>query len=1035
MSATEEPFPSSSPSRAPGASTSSNNSVSTSSAQAGTSSSSGVSSVSPSNISGTNAPNPNSTQNVRVTATIRTQNLPTNNNNGEVPQQTQNLFHMRDRLFLALFFRVTLIYARACPKTLRRFIEFCLLLQSISLLFMLGYIHVVYTRTPITCLSDHKDSWPRDGILRVEITTEPAENYDLKKSYEKEERLRQRAASSQIGHYSDDFLTMMFAADTLLLERVVTTAGDLFKSVTSSRINSTGAEDVTANSSPEPTTAPGYSDSSTESVTATTLPADTEVTGSDGSSTSLDSSSSSSVESSKSGGDADDQSGQVESTNNTPQPVNNSKEDVEEVAGGAGEGDIIKPAHNQDEDPATISPSFIHTASGSGSAGASYLESLAEHDTSDPDSQYFNKTLEEIELIKMQQKQLEEEAVLKSSVSDFEMFANSVWSHDQPYIVEYALEYGFLRLSPETRSKLNISVKIVTLDPTTETCFGDSFSRFLLDNFLGYDDILMSSIKNLAESEDNKGYLRNVVTGEQFRFVPMWMARSSYIPAFLIMLVFTVSISMLLRYSHHQIFVFIVDLLNNIEGAGSIHIPAAPLFTVILALVGMEAIMSEFFNDTSTAFYVILIVWIADQYDSVCSHTNITKTYWVRFFYLYHFAFYAYHYRFNGQYGGLALLVSWSFIQHSMVYFYHHYELPAILRQAAHQDQPTDLDDEAAAVAAAAAAVATGQIRPSGPSSSSSMLPPTNGQPSTSTGGGGSTTTSSSSAHPSPSSPSTSTYLSNPEGAAVETIVMQRQSSSRYGIDSNEFRGRLRPSPSGGGNPEESSESPGSPGGPATVTITRVVPGDSTSTRNSSSGPSSTESSTGGVETLSLRDIEGIAVVPSEAALRSGNYSVSLEGFPTAYQIVEGETPLPSSSSRDSTSPPLTPGPEVLLPEQGGSSSPETQFPARETSSGGTIGSATTFTSPPTGPSSASARSMRGFFNPDNLVASLANSFNVPRPADPASIPPGGGITFGSVQFRRVINEDPDDVLSADNSARNEVDPMESMTDEEDILD
>ncbi len=34
-----------------------------------------------------------------------------------------------------------------------------------------------------------------------------------------------------------------------------------------------------------------------------------------------------------------------------------------------------------------------------------------------------------------------------------------------------------------------------------------------------------------------------------------------------------------------------------------------------------------------------------------------------RFFYLYHFAFYAYHYRFNGQYSGLALVSSWLFIQ------------------------------------------------------------------------------------------------------------------------------------------------------------------------------------------------------------------------------------------------------------------------------------------------------------------------------------------------------------------------------------
>jgi len=47
---------------------------------------------------------------------------------------------------------------------------------------------------------------------------------------------------------------------------------------------------------------------------------------------------------------------------------------------------------------------------------------------------------------------------------------------------------------------------VCILDPATSECFGDSFSRLLLDEFLGYDDILMSSIKHLAEAEDNKGY-------------------------------------------------------------------------------------------------------------------------------------------------------------------------------------------------------------------------------------------------------------------------------------------------------------------------------------------------------------------------------------------------------------------------------------------------------------------------------------------------------------------------------------------------
>lgn len=79
---------------------------------------------------------------------------------------------------------------------------------------------------------------------------------------------------------------------------------------------------------------------------------------------------------------------------------------------------------------------------------------------------------------------------------------------DDQYIVEYSLEYGFLRLSPQARSRLNVPVQIVTLDPVKDACFGDSFSRLILDEFLGYDDLLMASIKTLAEQEDNKGYLR-----------------------------------------------------------------------------------------------------------------------------------------------------------------------------------------------------------------------------------------------------------------------------------------------------------------------------------------------------------------------------------------------------------------------------------------------------------------------------------------------------------------------------------------------
>ncbi|XP_053320651.1 membralin [Spea bombifrons] len=442
-------------------------------------------------------------------------NIPLNNANGNrvrTPNLNQNpLINVRDRLFHALFFKMAVTYARLFPPSFRRIFEFFVLLKALLVLFILAYIHIAFSRSPINCLEHVRDKWPRDGILRVEI------------------QLNSSRAPIFLQFYDSD-------------------------------------------------TFPGL----------------------------------------------------------VKEPLGDEEEEEDEE-----EMSVDMYQNSSIKFQLDIEPKVFTKPS---------LESVTQ--TSENQSQALS----------------------------FSDTASKAWPQEE-YIVEYSLEYGFLRLSQNTRQKLNIPVMVVTLDPTRDLCFGDRFSRFLLDEFLGYDDILMSSVKALAENEENKGFLRNVVSGEHYRFVSMWMARTSYLAAFVIMVIFTLSVSMLLRYSHHQIFVFIVDLLQMLEMNMSIAFPAAPLLTVILALVGMEAIMSEFFNDTTTAFYIILIVWLADQYDAICCHTNTSKRHWLRFFYLYHFAFYAYHYRFNGQYSSLALVTSWLFIQHSMIYFFHHYELPAILQQ------------------------------------------------------------------------------------------------------------------------------------------------------------------------------------------------------------------------------------------------------------------------------------------------------------------------------------------------------------------
>lgn len=100
------------------------------------------------------------------------------------------LLHIRERLFHALFFKFAVAYARTFPRPVRRFFEFLVLLKALVAFFVLAYIHIAFSRSPTTCLNQVRDSWPRDGILRVEILRNPAQDYTIEQSYAKEQKLR-----------------------------------------------------------------------------------------------------------------------------------------------------------------------------------------------------------------------------------------------------------------------------------------------------------------------------------------------------------------------------------------------------------------------------------------------------------------------------------------------------------------------------------------------------------------------------------------------------------------------------------------------------------------------------------------------------------------------------------------------------------------------------------------------------------------------------------------------------------------------------
>lgn len=246
------------------------------------------------------------------------------------------------------------------------------------------------------------------------------------------------------------------------------------------------------------------------------------------------------------------------------------------------------------------------------------------------------------------------------------------------YIVEYSLNDENLFLSSDARDELGIPVMVVTLDPTQNKCFGNSLSRYFLENFIGYDELLYASFKAVAQFVENRGFLRNVITWKHCTVMGKTQRdRASYILSFFIMIVITSLISLYMRYLNYQLILSLDYLLNHFNG----EIGLLKFYACFMGFMGLVSLIWLYFKDLDALFYVMLIVVTAEMYYAAFTQCPTTKKHWPKFFYLYLFAFYAYDYRFDGQYRPMSLACSWSFILHSMIYFYHHVELPNVLWQ------------------------------------------------------------------------------------------------------------------------------------------------------------------------------------------------------------------------------------------------------------------------------------------------------------------------------------------------------------------
>ncbi|OTF83255.1 hypothetical protein BLA29_010125 [Euroglyphus maynei] len=72
-----------------------------------------------------------------------------------------NILRTRQRVYSMLLIRIALLYSVSIPKFLRSIFEYSILLMAFVSFALLIHMHVMFIRSPLTCLDHVKQTWPK----------------------------------------------------------------------------------------------------------------------------------------------------------------------------------------------------------------------------------------------------------------------------------------------------------------------------------------------------------------------------------------------------------------------------------------------------------------------------------------------------------------------------------------------------------------------------------------------------------------------------------------------------------------------------------------------------------------------------------------------------------------------------------------------------------------------------------------------------------------------------------------------------------
>jgi hypothetical protein len=293
----------------------------------------------------------------------------------------------------------------------------------------------------------------------------------------------------------------------------------------------------------------------------------------------------------------------------------------------------------------------------------------------------------------------------------------------QDVTLSYSRVKGFLYLPLETSILHNISTQYVFVSKSDVRCFGEPFLQFLVERILGVETVALNWLIGMTDREREKhdnhdeaaGYVYNPRTQQVIelskRQEPSTLSNSSdatnaplvFSPPFLqsqfrqtilfkagvlltsvfLFFITTTLVSFTLHETQERMLHFTFVLQEYVRQERPLaslivkHVVENLVFVPIM--VGVFFFLIEFYGgDKLLAFGVLTIVWVCQVFGIIAIRSIQGMRFFPKIFFLLFTLFHVYYFSCPFGFSYMALASTACFMLHSMVFFWHRYELPAV---------------------------------------------------------------------------------------------------------------------------------------------------------------------------------------------------------------------------------------------------------------------------------------------------------------------------------------------------------------------